>query len=100
MIRNELRERLIGTIGSFRRKKLVVGMLERRRAQDPTFFAVPESIRVSRVLHSRYAADKKTKSPKPAYLPHLRVAAQPVPELDHLLESTVDAAVVSAAGFE
>lgn len=82
-----------------------VEMLERLRAQEPAFFAVPgidshqpsTSFKVrGRNLRVDFltAADKRTKSPKPVYLPHLRVAAQPTPQLDYLLGSTVDAAVV------
>jgi hypothetical protein len=86
-----------------------VEMLERLRAQNPAFFAVPgidsrepsTSFKVrGRDLRVDFltAADKRSKSRKPVYLPHLRVAAQPLPELDFLLESTVDAAVVVGSG--
>jgi hypothetical protein len=86
-----------------------VAMLERLRAQNPAFFAVPgidsrepsTSFKVrGRALRVDFltAADKRSKSRKPVYLPHLRVAAQPLLELDYLLESTVDAAVVVASG--
>lgn len=86
-----------------------IEMLERLRAQDPAFFAVPgfdsrepsTSFKVrGRDLRVDFltAADKRSKSAKPVYLPHLRVAAQPLPELDYVLESTVDAAVVVGSG--
>jgi hypothetical protein len=86
-----------------------VEMLERLRTQNPAFFAVPgidsREPRTSFKVHGRdlrvdflTAADKRGKSRKPIYLPHLRVAAQPMPELDYLLESTVDAAVVTGSG--
>ena len=86
-----------------------IEMLERLRAQNPAFFAVPgidsrepsTSFKVrGRDLRVDFltAADGRSKSVKPVYLPHLRVAAQPMPELDYLLESTVDAAVVVASG--
>lgn len=85
-----------------------VDMLERLRAQNPAFFAVPgidsrepsTSFKVrGRDLRVDFlTAGKGRRSRKPVYLPHLRVAAQPLAELDYLLESTVDAAVVVGSG--
>ena len=86
-----------------------IEMLERLRAQNPDFFAVPgidsrepsTSFKVrGRDLRVDFltAGYKRSKSSKPVYLPHLRVAAQPMPELDYVLESTVDAAVVVGSG--
>lgn len=86
-----------------------VEMLERLRAENPAFFAVPgidsrepsTSFKVrGRDLRVDFLtpAVHGTKSRKPVYLPHLRVAAQPLAELDYLLESSVDAAVVVGSG--
>lgn len=86
-----------------------VEMLDRLRAQNPAFFAVPgiDSREPSTWFKVRgrdlrvdflTAADKRSGSRKPVYLPHLRVSAQPMPELDYVLESTVDAAVVVGSG--
>jgi hypothetical protein len=86
-----------------------VEMLERLRAQNPAFFAVPgidsREPRTSFKVRGRdlrvdflTSVSKATKSQKPVYLPHLRVAAQPLAELDYLLEATVDAAVVVGSG--
>jgi hypothetical protein len=86
-----------------------VEMLDRLRAQNPAFFAVPgidsrepsTSFKVrGRDLRVDFltAANRRSGSRKPVYLPHLRVAAQPMPELDYVLEATVDAAVVVGSG--
>ncbi len=85
-----------------------IEMLDRLRAQDPAFFAVPgidsrEPSTSFKVRGMDLRVDfltvvKGKKSNKPVYLPHLRVAAQPLPELDYLLESTIDAAVVVGSG--
>lgn len=87
-----------------------IDMLERLRAQDPGFFAVPgidsrepstsfkvrgRDVRVDFLTPAtRSAADTK-----PVYLPHLRVAAQPLYGLDYILEDSVDAAVIAGGGI-
>ncbi|MBK5259896.1 MAG: nucleotidyltransferase domain-containing protein [Thermoanaerobaculia bacterium] len=86
-----------------------VDMLERLRAQDPAFFALPgidsrepgTSFKVrGRDLRVDFLtpAMTRSKSSKAVYLPHLRVAAQPLPGLDYVIEGNVDAAVLTGSG--
>lgn len=87
-----------------------IDMLERLRAQDPTFFAVPGldsrepstsfSVRGRdlRVDFLTPARGSRT-SAKPVYLPHLRVAARPLPGLDYVMAQNVDAAVIAGNGI-
>lgn len=88
-----------------------VDLLERLRAQDPAFFAVPgidsrepsTSFKVrGRDLRVDFLTPMNGRlkgSTKPVYLPHLRVAAQPLPGLDYVLEDSVDAAVITGSGI-
>lgn len=83
-------------------------MLERLRAENPAFFAVPgldsgepgTSFKVrGRDLRVDFLTTAKgSRSHKPVYLPHLRVAAQPLTGMDYLLESTIDGAIVVGSG--
>jgi hypothetical protein len=87
-----------------------VDMLERLRAGDPAFFAVPgldsrepsTSFKVRgrdlRVDFLTPAPPRRT-STKPIDLPHLRVAAQPLQGLDYVLEQSIDAAVLTGSGI-
>ena len=87
-----------------------VDMLERLRAHDPTFFAVPGldsrepstsfSVR-GRDLRVDFLtpAGGRRGSTKPVYLPHLRVAARPLYGLGYLIDQSVDAAVIAAGGI-
>lgn len=86
-----------------------VDLLERLRAYDPGFFAVPglDSRQPSTSFHVRgrdlrvdflTPAAGKRDDPQPVYLPHLRVAAQPLPGLDYVLHGNVDAAVIAGNG--
>jgi hypothetical protein len=86
-----------------------LAMLARLRAQDPAFFEVPgidsrepsTSFKVrGRDLRVDFltSADKRSRSTKPVYLRHLRVAAQPLYGLDYVIESSVDAAVIVGSG--
>lgn len=87
-----------------------VDMLERLRVGDPAFFAVPgidsrepstsfkvrgRDLRVDFLTPAR----GRDSSTKPVYLPHLRVAAQPVHGLDYVIEDSVDAAVIAGSGI-
>lgn len=87
-----------------------VDMLERLRAYDPGFFAVPgidsrepsTSFKVrGRDLRVDFLTPARGRhpDPKPVYLPHLRVAAQPMNGLDYVMEETVDAAVLAGSGI-
>jgi hypothetical protein len=87
-----------------------VDMLERLRAYDPGFFAVPglDSRQPSTSFHVRgrdlrvdflTPAVGRRDDTKPVYLPHLRVAAQPLPGLDYVLHGNVDAAVIAGHGI-
>jgi hypothetical protein len=84
-------------------------MLERLRAQDPTFFAVPgidshepstsfkvrgRDLRVDFLTPAR----RGSRSTKPVYLTHLGVAAQPLKGLDYVIEDNVDAALIAGSG--
>ncbi len=85
-----------------------IEMLERLRAQDPAFFAVPgidsrepsTSFKVrGRDLRVDFLTPaKRSGATRPVYLSHLRVAAQPLPGLDYAIDSSVDAAVVVGSG--
>lgn len=86
-----------------------VDMLERLRAQEPAFFAVPgldsrepsTSFKVrGRDLRVDFLTPRgRDRAMKPIYLPHLRVAAQPLEGLDYLIEASIDAAVLAGAGI-
>ena len=87
-----------------------VDMLERLRAHDPAFFAVPgidsrepsTSFKVrGRDLRVDFLTPARGRraSTRPVYLPHLRVAAQPMNGLDYVMEKTVDAAVITGSGI-
>lgn len=88
-----------------------VDLLERLRAQDPAFFAVPgidsrepsTSFKVRgrdlRVDFLTVTRGQRNGNNKPVYLSHLRVAAQPLPGLDYVLEESVDAAVITGSGI-
>ncbi len=87
-----------------------VDMLERLRAHDPAFFAVPglnspepsTSFKVrGRDLRVDFLtpATRRASAGKPIYLSHLRVAAQPLPGLDYAIEESIDAAVISGSGI-
>jgi hypothetical protein len=81
------------------------------RVHDPSFFAVPgidsrelsTSFKVRgrdlRVDFLTPAVGSRATS-KPIYLPHLRVAAQPLQGLDYVIQRSVDAAVIAGAEFE
>jgi len=84
-------------------------MLQRLRAGDSGFFAVPgidsrkpsTSFRVrGRDLRVDFLtpAKPRSRSARPVYLPHLGVAAQPLPGLDYVIEDHVDAGVVTGSG--
>jgi hypothetical protein len=86
-----------------------VDVLERLRARDPGFFAVPgldsrepsTSFKVrGRDLRVDFLTPpaRGATSMKPIYLPHLRVAAQPLPGLDYVIEGNVDAAAIVGSG--
>ena len=86
-----------------------VDMLARLRTQDPAFFEVPgidsrepsTSFKVrGRDLRVDFLtpAGKHSRSTKPVYLRHLRVAAQPLRGLEYVIESSVDAAVIVGSG--
>ena len=87
-----------------------VDLLERLRTHDPAFFAVPGldsrepstsfSVRGRdlRVDFLTPAAGSRA-STRPVYLPHLRVAAQPLYGLDYVMEQSVDAAVIAGSGI-
>lgn len=87
-----------------------VDILERLRAHDPAFFAVPGldsrepstsfSVR-GRDLRVDFLtpAGGRHGSMKPVYLPHLRVAARPLHGLGYLIDESVDAAVIAATGI-
>lgn len=86
-----------------------VDMLERLRAKDPLFFAVPgidsrepsTSFKVrGRGLRVDFltSASNRSRSTKPVYLPHLGVAAQPLKGLDYVIEDNVDAALIAGSG--
>jgi hypothetical protein len=87
-----------------------VDMLERLRAHDPAFFAVPGldsrepstsfSVR-GRDLRVDFLtpAGGRHGNMKPIYLPHLRVAARPLHGLGYLIDQSVDAAVIAATGI-
>lgn len=85
-------------------------ILVKLRAQDPAFFAVPgidsrdpsTSFKVrGRDLRVDFLtpAPRRATTPKPIYLPHLGVAAQPLKGLDYVIEETVDAAVIAGSGI-
>lgn len=83
-------------------------LLEDLRASDPRFFAVPEldprvpgtSFKVrGRDLRVDLLTPGTREGASPVYLPHLNAAAQPLPGLGYLLEETVEAVVVAAAGI-
>ncbi len=85
-------------------------MLERLRAVDPGFFAVPgldprepgTSFKVrGRDLRVDFLTPDKSHGRRstPVVLRHLGIAAQPLQGLDYLLEGTIDAAVVAASGI-
>lgn len=86
-----------------------VDVLERLRAQEPAFFAVPgldvrEASTSFKVRGRDLRVDFLTPATgrtatKPIYLPHLRVAAQPLKGLDYLLEDAVDAAVIAGSAI-
>jgi hypothetical protein len=85
-------------------------MLERLKERDPAFFAVPgidsrepsTSFKVRgrdlRVDFLTPMAGRRGVT-KPVYLPHLRVAAQPLVGLDYVLEGSVDAAAIVGSGI-
>jgi hypothetical protein len=87
-----------------------IDVLERLRAHDPSFFAVPgidsrepsTSFKVRgrdlRVDFLTPAVGSRATS-KPVYLPHLRVAAQPLQGLDYVIQHSVDAAVIAGSGI-
>jgi hypothetical protein len=90
-------------------KEPEVGLLERLRAHNPGFFAVPgidsrepsTSFKVrGRDLRVDFLtpAARNQVNGKPVYLRHLGIAAQPMQGLDYVLEDTVDAAVVVGGG--
>lgn len=87
-----------------------VDILERLRASEPAFFAVPgidsrepstsfkvrgRDLRVDFLTPARNGGRES----KPVYLPHLRVAAQPLRGLDYVIEESVDAAVIAGSGI-
>ncbi|MCA1732199.1 MAG: hypothetical protein LC732_01190 [Acidobacteria bacterium] len=84
-------------------------LLEQLRAGNPAFFAVPgiDARRPSTSFSVRRAdlrVDFLTPAPRgsssePIFLPHLGVAAQPLPGLDFVLEGAVDAAAVVGSGI-
>lgn len=85
-------------------------LLERLRAGNPAFFAVPgiDARRPSTSFSVRRAdlrvdfltpAPRGSSSSEPILLPHLGVAAQPLPGLDFVLEDAVDAAAVVGSGI-
>lgn len=86
-----------------------VDVLELLRARDPGFFAVPgidsrepsTSFKVrGRDLRVDFLTPpaRGVTDMKPIYLPHLRVAAQPLPGLDYIIEGNVDAAAIVGSG--
>lgn len=86
-----------------------IEMLERLRARDPGFFALPgidsrepsTSFKVrGRDLRVDFLtpAGRHSQSGRPVYLPHLRVAAQPLAGLDYVIDANVDAAAVVGGG--
>ena len=85
-----------------------VALLDRLRAEDASFFAVPgidarqpsTSFKVrGKDLRVDFLTPAHTKTRGPVYLHHLGVAALPVAGLDYLVASPVDAAVVVASGI-
>lgn len=86
-----------------------VDMLERLRAQEPAFFAVPgldsrEPSTSFKVRGRDLRVDFLTPlgrrgETKPVFLSHLRVAAQPLEGLDYVIEGSIDAAVLAGAGI-
>jgi len=85
-------------------------LLERLRASDPRFFAVPgidsrepsTSFKVrGRDLRVDLLTPAARSNPRmrPVYLPHLGVAAQPLYGLDYVLEESIDAAVIVGSGI-
>lgn len=85
-------------------------MLERLKASEPAFFAVPgldqreasTSFKVrGRDLRVDFLTPERRARPRPGvvFLPHLGVAAQPLKGLNYLIEDVQDAAVVAAAGI-
>ncbi len=85
-------------------------LLARLKEHDPAFFAVPgidsrepsTSFKVrGRDLRVDFLtpATGRRGGTKPVYLRHLRVAAQPLPGLDYVLEQSVDAAVIVGSGI-
>lgn len=85
-------------------------LLERLRAENPAFFEVPgiDARRPSTSFSVRRAdlrVDFLTPAPRgpsssdPILLPHLGVAAQPLPGLDFVLEESIDAAAVVGSGI-
>jgi hypothetical protein len=85
-------------------------LLERLRAGNPAFFEVPgiDARRPSTSFSVRRAdlrvdfltpAPRGSSSSEPILLPHLGVAAQPLPGLEYLLEESIDAAAVVGSGI-
>lgn len=85
-------------------------LLARLREQDPGFFAVPgldarqasTSFKVrGRDLRVDFLtpANRRPRDDHPILLAHLGVAAQPLVNLDYVIEETVDAAVVTGGGI-
>lgn len=85
-------------------------LLERLRAENPAFFAVPGmNVRQPSTSFSVRGADLRidfltpahgrAPSEKPVLLPQLGVAAHPLPGLDFVLDGSVGAAVVGGSGI-
>lgn len=83
-------------------------LLNRLRAHDPGFFAVPglDSREPSTSFKARgrdlrvdFLTPATGSRTKPVYLPHLGVAAQPLPGLDYVIDQSVDAIVVAGSGI-